>query len=178
MRLCDPLPPYKAFYSSLRSMNTLKEGLGLAHGQRNYTELCWLWVCEGMTSLRDLLVHYNNCNVVPFLTALQRQCDLYKAMELDMLKHGPSLPSIGMGYGMHGSESLFHTLRPNQADLAELMNTAIVRGPSIVFKRHAVVGLTTLQTPDYSTEAFPCRALVGFDANSLHPWAPKGTKAT
>ena len=97
--LCDPLPPYKAFYSSLCSVNTLKEGLGLVHGQWNYTELCWLWVCKGMTSLCDLLVHYNNCEVVPFLTALQRQCDLYKVMELD---------SIGMSYGMHGSEGLFH----------------------------------------------------------------------
>ena len=34
-QLRDPLPPYKAFYSSLHGANTLEEGLGLAHGQQN-----------------------------------------------------------------------------------------------------------------------------------------------
>ena len=50
--LRDPLPVYTAFYSSLHGKNTLEEGLG----QRNYAELCRLWVCKGMTSLRDLLI--------------------------------------------------------------------------------------------------------------------------
>ena len=67
---------------------------------------------------------------MPFLTALKKQCDLYKVMERDMLKDGPSLPSIGMLYGMRGSKGLFHMFGANQADLAELMNTAIMGGPS------------------------------------------------
>ena len=74
-RLHDPLPGYAAFYLSLH-------GLGRPHGQRNYAELCRLWVCKGMTSLRGLLIHYNTCDVVPFMTALQRQCDNYKQAEL------------------------------------------------------------------------------------------------
>ena len=37
--------------------------------------------------------------------------------------------------------------------------------------RQAEVGFTTMRAPDYGTEALPCRTLVGFDANSLHPWA-------
>ena len=82
-----------------------------------------------------------------------------------MLKDGPSLPSISMRYGMCGSEGLFHTFVPNQADLAELINTAIVGGPSIVFKRHAEVGLTSVRMPDYGAEVLLCPALVGFDAN-------------
>ena len=99
-RLRDPLPSYAAFYSSLRGENSLEEGLGRPHGQRNYAELCRLWVRKGMTSLRDLLIHYNNCDVVPFLTALQKQCHIYKQAELNMLKNSPSLPSIGMRYGI------------------------------------------------------------------------------
>ena len=99
-RLHDPLPSYAAFYSSLRVENSLEEGLGRPHGQRNYAELCRLWVRKGMTSLRDLLIHYNNCDVVPFLTALQKQCHIYKQAELNMLKNSPSLPSIGMRYGI------------------------------------------------------------------------------
>ena len=130
--LRDSLPGYAAFYSSLCGENTLEEGLGRLHGLQNYAELCRLWVRKGMTSL--LLIHYNNCDVVPFLTALQKQCDIYKQAELDMLKDGPSLPSIGIHYGMCDAEGLFYTFSTDQADLAELLKTAIIGGPSILFK--------------------------------------------
>ena len=42
-----------------------------------------------------------------------------------MLKDGPSLARIGMRYGMRGSEGLFHTFGPTQADLAELITFII-----------------------------------------------------
>ena len=116
-----------ALYFSLRGANTLEEGLGLAQGWQNYVELWWLWAHEGMILLRDLLVHYSDCDAVPFLMAQQKQCDNCKEVELDMLKDGPFLPSIGMCCSMRGSAGLFHTFSPNQADLAKLMNTAIIQ---------------------------------------------------
>ena len=168
--LRDPLPSYVAFYSSLRGENTMEEGLGRPHGQLNYAELCRLWVRKGMTSLRDLQIRYNNCDVVPFLTALQEQCDLYKQAELDLLKDGPSLPSIGIHYGMLHADGLFYMFHPDQTDFAERLNKSIVGGPSIVFKQHAEVGHTAIRESDYGAEALPCHALFGFDANSLYPW--------
>ena len=122
--LCHPMWPSTP---PCNGKNTREEGLGWAHGQRNYAELCRLRVCKGMTSLCDLLVHFNICNVV---LALQKQCDIYKEVKLDMLKDCPSLPSIGMRYGMCGSEGLFHTFGQEQADLAEIMNAAIINFPS------------------------------------------------
>ena len=47
-----------------------------------------------------------------------------------MLKDCPSLPSIGMRYGMRISEGPFHTFGQEQADLAEMMNPAIINFPS------------------------------------------------
>ena len=47
-----------------------------------------------------------------------------------MLKDCPSLPSIGMRYGMRGSDGLFQTFGQEQADLAEMMNAAIINFPS------------------------------------------------
>ena len=44
-------------------------------------ELCWPLPALGMWGhdlASDLLVHYNNCDVVPFLMALQKQCNIYK----------------------------------------------------------------------------------------------------
>ena len=124
----------------------------------------------GMTSLRDLLVYYNNCDVVPFLTALAHQCHLYKESGLDMLKDAPSLPGLGLRYGMKGLEGVFHTFSPGQADLAQLVMSSIVGGPSLVFCRLAEVGHTRIRSPDYGADALVCKALVGYDANSLYPW--------
>ena len=45
---------------------------------------------------------------------------------------------------------------------------------SILFKGHLEVSLTTIRTPDYGVELLPWCALVGFDANSLYPWARAG----
>ena len=72
-RLCDFLWPHNAFYSSMCRANIPEEGLGPVKSLLNYSKLCWLWVCKGMISLRDLLLHYNNCNMVPVrpCTALQ-----------------------------------------------------------------------------------------------------------
>ena len=169
-KLSEGLPAYEAFYSSLRRKNTLDEDDGEVRGRQRYAELQALWHREGMTSLRDLLVYYNNCDVVPFLTALEKQCELYKTSGLDMLKDAPSLPGLGLRYGMRGLEGVFHTFSPDQAELAQLLTTSIVGGPSLVFCRLAEAGQTTIRTPDYGTEALACQFVVGFDANSLYPF--------
>ena len=67
------LPPYGALYSSLKQANTLEEGKGLEHGQKQYRQLQMLWQSKEMTCLRDLLIHYNDADVLPFLKAINRQ---------------------------------------------------------------------------------------------------------
>ena len=169
-KLSEWLPAYEAFYSSLRRKNTLDEDDGEVRGRQRYAELHALWHREGMTSLWDLLVYYNNCDVVPFLIALEKQCELYKTSGLDMLKDALSLPGLGLLFGMKGLQGVFHTLSPDQAELAQLLTTSIVGGPSLVFCRLAEDGQTTIRTPDYGTEALACQSVVGFDANSLYPF--------
>ena len=92
----------------------------------------------------------NKCDAIPFLAALQRQCDAYKASKQDMLKE--VLSNIGLCYGMCGSEQLFHTFGPAYAHLVEHMSSVIMDRP-----------------PPSLT--LPCHALVGYDVNSLDPWA-------
>ena len=148
-RLHDPLPPNESFYSSLHSDNMLEDRQGPAQGHGNYAKLSQLWACEGMALLCDLIVYYNSCDVVHFLVALQRQCDIFKASELEMLKDGLPLPSIGLHYSIHGSKCLFYMFGPTHTHLAELMSSAIMDGLSIVFKRHAKAGATTIQMSVY-----------------------------
>ena len=53
------LPPHEAFYSKLKLSNI--------------SEQDYAWKRRGMHTVRDLLVWYNNLDVKPFLTALERQ---------------------------------------------------------------------------------------------------------
>ena len=80
------LPPYEAFYSSLKQSNTLEEGIGGERGRQNYENLRQLWRSQGMRELKDLLIYYNNNDVIPFLKALDRQVAYYRDINLDMLK--------------------------------------------------------------------------------------------
>ena len=66
-----------------------------------------------------------------------------------MLKDGLPLPSIGLYSSMRGSKCLFHMFGLTHTHLAELMNSAIMDRPSIVFKRHAEAGTTTIQMAVY-----------------------------
>ena len=94
-KLDEPLLPYEAFFTTLCRGNTLDEDQDEAHRKAKNAGLKALWEHMGMTSLRDLLLYYNNCDVVLFLTALDNQCHLYKESGLDMLKDAPSLPGAG-----------------------------------------------------------------------------------
>ena len=69
------LPPREAFHSSLRNSDL---------SQGNYNYLCQVCRGNGMTSLGDLLTWYNNKHTRPFIEALEKQCNFYKTLGLDM----------------------------------------------------------------------------------------------
>lgn len=47
-----------------------------------------------METLRDLLVFYNNMDVVPFLAAIAKQKAFYKERGIDMLKAGMNFLNV------------------------------------------------------------------------------------
>ena len=79
------LPPREAFYSSLTQKNVSEE---------DYALVSLAWSTHGMKTVRDLLIWYNNLDVVPFLKALETQCAVYQAKGIDMLKQAISLPGL------------------------------------------------------------------------------------
>ena len=64
------LPPKEAFYSRLKN-----EGIS----DDDYASCEKAWRDNGMTTLRDFLVWYNNRDVVPFLQAIRRQPSMSSA---------------------------------------------------------------------------------------------------
>ncbi|KAG2872183.1 hypothetical protein PC118_g24197 [Phytophthora cactorum] len=47
-----------------------------------------------MKSIKDLLIWYNNLDVVPFIKAIKAQRELFKRFDLDMFADGVSLPGL------------------------------------------------------------------------------------
>ena len=78
------LPPHEAFYSRLKN-----EGIS----DEDYARCQAVWRDNGMKTMHDFLVWYNNRDVVPFLDAIDKQFAFYKQQNIDMFKDGVTYSS-------------------------------------------------------------------------------------
>ncbi|EGZ11067.1 hypothetical protein PHYSODRAFT_337829 [Phytophthora sojae] len=79
------VPPKSAFNSALRSTSISDE---------DYVRVQFVWEHYGMKSIKDLLIWYNNLDVVPFIKAIKAQRELFNRFELDMFTDSVSLPGL------------------------------------------------------------------------------------
>ena len=120
-----------------------------------------------MKSMSDFLVWYNNCDVVPFLEAIDKQFALYKQQNIDMFKDGVSVPGLTLLFFFNKlpSNIFFTVFNQTNSDLHILVKENIVGGPAIIFHLYHEKDVTKL--PGEET----CRSIVGYDANALCLWA-------
>ena len=158
------LPPKEAFFSRLKN-----EGIS----DEDYASCQEAWRDNGMTTLRDFLVWYNNRDVVPFLQAIDRQFAFYRQRGIDMFKQGISVPGLTLLYLFNDlpEKTYFTIFNEKNKDLHDLVKDNIVGGPSIIFHRYHEKGVTTLRQNEYGEAARPCRSIVGYDANALYLWS-------
>ena len=81
------LPTREAFYSKLKLSNISEE---------EYATVEAAWKRHNMRTIRDLLVWYNNLDVKQFLTALERQSEIYRQKGIVMLTQALSLPGLAV----------------------------------------------------------------------------------
>ncbi|GMF39965.1 unnamed protein product [Phytophthora lilii] len=79
------IPPKSAFDSKLRGTSITKD---------DYERVKFVWEYYEMKSIKDLLIWYNNLDVVPFIKAIKAQRELFKRFDLDMFADGVSLPGL------------------------------------------------------------------------------------
>ena len=182
------LSPYDAFYSKLRScnpletkyrdyVNLLRSGLTTEQaviklklskqpptGIEKYHYLQQIWKQEQMNSFKDFLRWYNNKDVAPTLEAMQKMIGFYHDKDIDMLKLGCTLPNLANICLHKSTDDNFYSFTEGDKDLLEKIREDVVRGPSIVFTRKAVVDETLIRK---STNI--CKSIVGYDANQLYP---------
>ena len=147
------LPPKEAFFNRLK-----KEGIS----DEDYASCQEAWRDNGMTTLRDFLVWYNNRDVVPFLQAIDRQFAFYRQRGIDMFKQGISVPGLTLLYLFNDlqEKTYFTIFNEKNKDLHDLVKDNIIGGPSIIFHRYHEKGVTTLRQNDYGEATRPCRSIV------------------
>ena len=153
------LPPQAAFYSRLKN-----EGISNA----DYARCQAVWHDNGMTTLRDFLVWYNNRDVTPFLDAIAKQFGFYKQQNIDMFKDGISVPVLSLLHLFNDlpNNTNFVTFNRTNSDLHQLVKDNIVGGPAIIFHRYHEKDVTKIRGGGET-----CRSIVGYDANALYLWA-------
>ena len=124
--------------------------------------------------MRDLLLRYNNLDLVPFLEALEKQTKIYEGKGIDMLKSAISLPGLAVRWlftEVGRRECEVALLNEQNKDLHHLIKENPVGGPSIVFHRYHEKDTTKIWEIEYGTEARMCSEILGVDANALFLWS-------
>ena len=153
------LPPQSAFFSRLKN-----EGIS----NDDYARCQAVWRDNGMETLREYLIWYNNRDVTPFLQAIDKQFAFYRDRDIDMFKDGISVPGLSLLHLFNDlpNDTYFVTFNRTNSDLHKLVKDNIVGGPAIIFHRYHEKGITKIRG---GSEL--CRKIVGYDANALYLWA-------
>ena len=98
-----------------------------------------------------MLVYCNNCNVVPFLEAIEKQFFFYKSNNLNLFKGGMAAPGLTLKYlfftvdpGIH-----FTVINFQNQDLPKLVNNNITGRLSIIFSWYQEANATKLRELKY-----------------------------
>ena len=153
------LPPQSAFFSRLKN-----EGIS----NDDYARCQAVWRDNGMETLREYLIWYNNRDVTPFLQAIDKQFAFYRDRDIDMFKDGISVPGLSLLHLFNDlpNDTYFVTFNRTNSDLHQLVKDNIVGGPAIIFHRYHEKDVTKIRGGSE-----PCRSIVGYDANALYLWA-------
>ena len=153
------LPPQAAFFSHLKNE---------AISNDDYARCQAVWRDNGMETLREYLIWYNNRDVTPFLDAISKQFAFYRDRDIDMFKDGISVPGLSLLHLFNDlpNDTFFTIFNQTNSDLHKLVKDNIVGGPAIIFHRYHEKGVTKIRGGEEL-----CRKIEGYDANALYLWA-------
>ena len=150
------LPPIEDFYSILKDKTITPTEYEICENT---------WDQEGMKTFEDFVRYYNNTDVIGFVEAVEKMVENEKVSNgLDMFKESVSLPGLTQRYLMKNLSpgDYFVGFGKEHERLVKLLRDNIVGGPSIIFHRYQEKDVTKIKNK------FPCKAVIGYDANSLY----------
>ncbi len=70
------------WFSTIKQKSVLNDGYGTV--SENYNLISCIWDDRGMTCLMDLLQEFNNCDVGPFISALEAFQNIFQSHEINV----------------------------------------------------------------------------------------------
>ena len=126
-----------------------------------------------MQTFEDLLVWYNNLDVVPFIEAVEKMSQFWLERKIYMFKDGILVPGLTLKYlfSYHSPQTYFSLFDQANSDLYHLIKDNNTGGPSIIFHRYHEAGKTKIREAEEGEAAKPCEKIIGYGANALYLWA-------
>jgi len=123
-----------------------------------------------MVTFAHWLEYYNNLDVGPFLESLEKIRDFYATLSIDIFKDAVSLPDVSLKYLLRGTSGKRDApeLYAPEREAYDMLNDAVVGGPSQVFTRKHEAGKIKIRSHKYEDVHLGQRVL-GYDANALYP---------
>ena len=156
------LPPHNAFHNTLTNKNITRE---------EYKSCLRVWKEQKMTTFKEYLIYYNNLDVEPFIRAIHAHSKFFTERGVDMFKDGLTLPGLTLKFLFQNTEKAatpYVLFSKQEQDIHDMVRQNLVGGPSIIFHRHHVSGVSKLRERLYGSESETCRVVLGLDANSLY----------
>ena len=153
-------PKYSDFYSELKRKNCFD-----SHEQ--YRDFLSVWRNEKMHTLKDLLTYYVKGDTEPAVNAIKNLQEFYLKKRISIFKDAVTLPGVAKLLMFQDVKEPILIFSKQEQDIYYIIKKAIVGGPSIIFTREAVCGVTPIRNnPQEITSA-----IKGYDLNSLYPSA-------
>jgi G:T-mismatch repair DNA endonuclease (very short patch repair protein) len=159
---CKTLPPRAAFYNSLTCQHITLE---------DYKSCQKVWREKKMVTFKDYLIHYNNLDVAPFVKAIKAHSKFFIDKSVDMFKDGLTLPGLTLKFLFQNScktATPYVLFSKREQDLHNLVRKNLVGGPSIIFHRHHLSGVSKIRERLYGEKSEVSKHILGIDANSLY----------
>ncbi|KAJ8579170.1 hypothetical protein ON010_g25 [Phytophthora cinnamomi] len=179
----------EAFGSELR---------GTSISDDDYKRAQFVWEHYVMTTIKDLLIWYNNLDVVSFIKAIKAQRELLKGFDLDMFTDGVSLPGLSekVMYQTCFTNLQYPSKKPAKAFIFPAKRMSGYKSQDATAKDRLVFSMDREEKAIYAKMKANiaggpliifnryakrnetkirgskiCKKIIGYDANALYRWA-------
>ena len=112
-----------------------------------YTAVRNAWRDKNMKNLYDLLVWYNNLDVVLFQSAIAKYVEFFQLENIDVFKAGVSIPGLAIHYSFkfHADNIFFSLFSEKHCAIIILFHLHLEGVPSTAFCRYLKAGISFLK---------------------------------
>ena len=144
-------------------------------GRQRFDQLQERWRREGLRNLKDLVISYGMSDVQPLLKAALHQQQSYFNLGIFPFTHHASISSLAFHFAIRTSrksEAEWGTFYTPEEEVYKMIRSGIKGGLSLVMRRYAEVGISTIRPYLSPTgKGKPVKLIDSRDCNGMYTYA-------